>query len=202
VIGKPFLATAALHMWMSPSGARADREAWGGGALFDSGIHFLDLLRWIVGEVRSVLAVPSRAAHSQMTGEDTAAVTLRFQSGALGQFNMTWAAHNRTMFEPLKILGDAGTIRVENDVLFLETRSERLSAEELAARESWIASELSRFQGYTGRDSVRLSVEHFLDCIHRRGSPLVDVEEATASLRIAEACNKSMASGTWVAVEE
>ncbi|MDW8368248.1 MAG: Gfo/Idh/MocA family oxidoreductase [Abditibacteriales bacterium] len=192
LIGAPFLATAAFHMFHLPQGFRADAQRNGGGVVMDSGVHWLDLLNWIVGEVASVQAVGGRFAHHHITAEDTAVITLQFKNGALGQFTITWAMNGKTMFEPLKVLGTHGTLRVENDRLTFETREGKLSPAELAEREPWAREVLQRFEGFTGRDSVRLSVEHFIDCVQSRQQPLITPEEAREALRVALRVNEAM----------
>ena len=198
LIGAPFLATAAFHTFHLPQGFRADAQRNGGGVVMDSGVHWLDLLNWIVGEVTSVHAVGGRFAHHHITAEDTAAITLQFQNGALGQFTITWAMNGKSMFEPLKVLGAQGTLRVENDRLTFETRegvgryASALSSAELAEREPWAREVLQRFEGFTGRDSVRLSVEHFIDCAREGQPPLITPEEAREALRVALMVNEAM----------
>ncbi len=192
LIGAPFLATAAFHMFHLPQGFRADAQRNGGGVVMDSGVHWLDLLNWIVGEVASVHAVGGRFAHQHITAEDTAVVTLQFKSGALGQFTITWAMNGKSMFEPLKVLGARGTLRVENDRLTFETREGKQTSAELAEREPWAREVLERFEGFTGRDSVRLSVEHFIDCVREGRPPLITPEEARESLRVALMVNEAM----------
>lgn len=192
LIGAPFLATLGFHTFHTPQGFRADAGRNGGGVVMDAGVHWLDLLNWIVGEVASVHAVGGRFAHHHITAEDTAVITLQFRNGALGQFTITWAMNGKSMFEPLKVLGTQGTLRVENDRLTFETREGKLSSAELAEREPWAREVLQRFEGFTGRDSVRLSIEHFIDCVRDGQPPLIPPEEAREALRVALRVNEAM----------
>jgi predicted dehydrogenase len=192
LIGEPFLATAAFHMFHLPQGFRADAARNGGGVVMDSGVHWLDLLNWIVGEVESVHAVAGRFVHHHITAEDTAAITFTFKNGALGQFNITWGLHGKSMFEPLKILGTQATLRVENDKLTFETREGKQSAKQLAEREPWARDVRQRFEGFSGRDSVRLSVEHFIDCVRDGHQPMVAPEEARDALRVSLVVNEAI----------
>jgi predicted dehydrogenase len=192
LIGAPFLATLGFHTFHQPQGFRADARRNGGGVVMDAGVHWLDLLNWIVGEVQSVHAVGGRFIHPHITAEDTAVITLQFQNGALGQFTITWGMNGKSMFEPLKVLGAHGTLRVENDRLTFETREGKQSSGELAEREPWAREVLQRFEGFTGRDSVRLSVEHFIDCVRTGQPPLITPEEAREALRVALMVNEAM----------
>ena len=64
------------------------RKLPGTGPLFVNLIHDIDLLRYLCGEIASVQAVESRGARNG-ANEDTAAIILRFASGALGTASMS-----------------------------------------------------------------------------------------------------------------
>ena len=62
-----------------------------GGVVLGLGIHHLDLLRWIAGEVERVAAYGMNRVigGKGMDAEDTAVLLFRFRSGALGDMMMT-----------------------------------------------------------------------------------------------------------------
>jgi predicted dehydrogenase len=192
MIGEPFLFVAGFHHLVEAGGYRLLRQQCGGGALIDSGIHWLDLMRWIVGEVDAVFGLGGKYVKKDMEGEDTAALTLRFKNGAIGQFSCSWAVKNRKPIEPMKICGSQATLRIEEDKLYFEDRNTTLSAQELCKREPSLKPDIDLFKGKTGRDSVKLSVEHFIDCILNHKPPLVSGEEAKEALKIALAANEAM----------
>ena len=54
-----------------------------GGTLVTQGIHFIDLLQYLLGDVESVRAhIATQLVNVEV--EDTAVATLKFKSGALG----------------------------------------------------------------------------------------------------------------------
>jgi UDP-N-acetylglucosamine 3-dehydrogenase len=67
------------------------RETLGGGVLFSSSPHMLDVMLWIAGEVQTISMVGTRAA-IEMEGEDTAACIMRFKNGVIGITRETWAS--------------------------------------------------------------------------------------------------------------
>lgn len=91
-LGKPVTATA-MATWLKPDAYfELDwRRRAGGGPVLINLIHDVDLLRFLLGEIVSVQAVTSNAIRG-FDVEDTAAVLLRFENGALGTINVTDAA--------------------------------------------------------------------------------------------------------------
>ena len=65
-------------------------ELAGGGILSWLGVHWIDLFRFLLGEVVSVSAMVSRRSDSPIDVEDVACVLLRFASGALGTLRTGW----------------------------------------------------------------------------------------------------------------
>lgn len=62
---------------------RATWELDGGGALMNQGIHGIDLLQWMAGDIESVFARCATLAR-KIEVEDTAVISLKFKNGALG----------------------------------------------------------------------------------------------------------------------
>jgi predicted dehydrogenase len=83
-LGRPVTANV-MGTWLKPDSYYdlAWRRQAGGGPVLINLIHDIDVLRFLLGEIESVQAVTSNAVRS-FEVEDTAAVLLRFASGALG----------------------------------------------------------------------------------------------------------------------
>src|SRR5919204_465773 len=62
---------------------KSNRQA-GGGVLIGSGIHRIDLLRWLVGEITQVFNVQV-AQPDRLEGEACALTTVVFANGAIGE---------------------------------------------------------------------------------------------------------------------
>ncbi len=73
-------------------------------------IHTIDLVRWIGGPVSSVMGHVATLGH-EMEAEDTASVSLRFASGALGSIVATTCVTPEQPVE-LRVYGDAGHVRL------------------------------------------------------------------------------------------
>lgn len=118
VLGEPFLAAAQVRWYRPPeyySGSRW-RGTWaldGGGALMNQGIHTVDLLIWLLGDVTEVYARTRTALHD-IEVEDTVVATLEFASGAVATLEATTAAYPGFP-RRLEISGTRGTILLEDD---------------------------------------------------------------------------------------
>lgn len=82
-----------------------------GGALMNQAIHYVDLLRWLVGPVESVFAFTATLAR-RIEVEDTATMSMKFRSGALGTVNVTMLTHSENLEGSVTILGEHGTVRL------------------------------------------------------------------------------------------
>src|SRR5215472_1479522 len=88
ILGRPLLVDAQVKWFRPPEYYRHSRwrGTWaldGGGALMNQGVHTVDLLLWLLGEVKIIKARTATLLH-QIETEDTALVLLEFSNGALG----------------------------------------------------------------------------------------------------------------------
>lgn len=94
-----------------------DQDPWRGTWRLDGGVltnqasHHIDLLEWMMGDVESVFAKSSTALVN-IEAEDTAVVTLKFKSGALGIIEATTATRPRDLEGSISILGEGGTVEI------------------------------------------------------------------------------------------
>lgn len=87
-LGRPVLGDALLKYHRSTEYYRSGdwRATWeldGGGALMNQGVHGVDVLQWLMGDVVQVSARTATLVHD-IAVEDTAVATVEFANGALG----------------------------------------------------------------------------------------------------------------------
>ncbi len=82
-----------------------------GGALTNQGIHHVDLLRHLGGEVTRVNAT-MRTLGADVEIEDTAVATMTFESGAVGVLEVTTAARPDDFEASLSIVGSKGLSQI------------------------------------------------------------------------------------------
>ena len=116
--------------YYSSSGWRGTFKMDGGGALMNQGIHGIDLLQYLAGNVKSVYAL-CRTLARDIEVEDTACLTVEYKNGAIGTVQGT------TSVEPgyprqLEICGTRGTVVLEEDeIVRWDVDGKSLTAEEL-----------------------------------------------------------------------
>ena len=117
-LGRPIIASGRVPWYRPPeyyAGSRW-RGTWGldgGGALMNQGIHTVDLLLWLLGDVDRVYATTRTALHT-IAVEDTAVACLEFANGAVGTLEATTAAFPG-LPRRVELTGSEGTIVVERD---------------------------------------------------------------------------------------
>jgi len=89
-----------------------------GGTLFTQFSHFIDLLYWIVGDVKSVQSMMANYAHKKIIEfEDTGVVIVEFQNGCIGTINYTVNSYGKNMEGSLTIFGEKGTVKIGGQYL-------------------------------------------------------------------------------------
>ena len=117
-LGQPILADARVPWYRPPEYYATSRwrGTWaldGGGALMNQGIHTVDLLLWLLGDVARVHARTATLLHG-IEVEDSGAAILEFASGALGVLGFTTAAYPGYA-RRVSVTGTLGTIAIEGD---------------------------------------------------------------------------------------
>lgn len=87
-----------------------------GGAISNQASHYVDLLQWIGGkvvDVQSIVATLGRAIEM----EDTALVSLRYSSGALGQLSVSMLTYPANLEGSITVMGSHGTARIAGSAL-------------------------------------------------------------------------------------
>lgn len=94
------------------------KKALDGGCLFTQFSHFVDLLYWIVGDVRDLSVYCDNFVHKDSVEfEDSGVVALRFENGALGSINFTINSFKQNMEGSLTLFCEKGTVKVGGQYL-------------------------------------------------------------------------------------
>ncbi|PYU67092.1 MAG: hypothetical protein DMG49_19990 [Acidobacteria bacterium] len=186
-LGKPLFVDARVKWYRPPeyyanSRWRGTLALDGGGALINQGVHTIDLLLWLLGDVVRVQARTATLLH-KIEAEDTAAAILEFSSGALGIFHATTAAYPGYP-RRVEISGAEGTVILEHDrIVAANLRNSPAVALDSAALDENQSASSAAVTDFRGHQAV---LEDFLQAIRQNRAPLCDGLEGRRSIALIE----------------
>lgn len=116
VLGDAYLKYYRSQDYYDSAGWRGTWEFDGGGSLMNQGIHGVDLLQWLMGDVDTIYGHTDTLTR-KIEVEDTAVATLRFRNGALGIIEATTSVYPSTIPHRIEIHGEKGTIMIEGEAI-------------------------------------------------------------------------------------
>jgi predicted dehydrogenase len=200
--GKPIVCSGYVKWYRPPeyyagSRWRGTRALDGGGALMNQGVHTVDLLLWLMGEVERVYARTLTALHD-IEVEDTVVATLEFRNGAVGTLEVGTSIYPGYQ-RRVEVSGSEGTIVLEHDRIVradLRTPDPTLIVQSEsntnASASSPIVSDVS---------GHRRLIEDFLRAIENGGRPICDGLEGRRSVELIEAIYESSQTGSAVTLK-
>jgi len=157
--------------------------------IHETGIHYIDTFRYLLGDVRDVSA-DLRRLNPAIVGEDAGLVLFRFEDGPTalldGNRLVDHAADNlRLTMGELMIEGSSGVLRLDGDGrLFLRS----MGGNEIEHPYDW------RARGFAG-DCIGRFQAHVLDHLNGNGAIVNTGREYLTNIAIEEAIYSSAASG-------
>ncbi|HUC79668.1 MAG TPA: Gfo/Idh/MocA family oxidoreductase [Flavisolibacter sp.] len=89
-----------------------------GGTLYTQFSHFIDLLYWMVGDIKRVQSYMGNYAHKDIIDfEDTGVAIVEFYNGVIGTINYTVNSYQKNMEGSLTIFGEKGTVKIGGQYL-------------------------------------------------------------------------------------
>jgi predicted dehydrogenase len=149
--------------------------------IHETGVHFVDLFRYLGGEITEVSA-HLRRLNPVIAGEDAALVVVCFASGATGlwdanRYNDSTAADPRLTFGEFLIEGNGGSVRLY--------ANGRITVQPLGGQESTHNYNWSN-TGFGG-DCVFATQSHFIECLQSDSPFETGGREYLQTLRVVEA---------------
>jgi len=180
-----------------------DGRLTGGGAIIDLGCHCIEIIRNFVGKGNrpvSVMCTTDTLVHP-IDDEDNAIALIKFESGATGQFEVSWTFRGGMDLRD-EVAGTHGTIWLNH---FLRTGFEMFTA---GASGGYVAEKAETAAGWlfpVGDEVSELGyVDMFSDmfnAIDGGGTPQETIYDGYVVNAIMDACYRSAKSGLWEPVE-
>lgn len=162
-----------------------------GGTLFTQFSHFIDLLYWIVGDVKKAYVMTGNFMHKNIIDfEDTGVIALKFENGALGTVNYTVNSFGKNMEGSITIFGEKGTVKVGGQYLnVLEYQSIKDHTMNVQV-ESKPANDYGFYQGsMSNHDKV---YENIVQVLNHSGRIATNGEEGLKTVEIIEKIYSSL----------
>ncbi|ADX83591.1 gfo/Idh/MocA family oxidoreductase [Sulfolobus islandicus] len=127
-LGRIYLIESELKWYRDMKGyykrdeiARSWRGMWnteGGGVMTNQGIHTIDLMIWLNGEVEEVSGFVDNLTHDGIEVEDTAVAIMRYKNGALGTISQTVSMKPTTyQYRKIRVNGSNGFVEITDGSL-------------------------------------------------------------------------------------
>jgi len=183
------------------------RRQPGGGPILINMIHEIGILRSLCGEIVAVQAFASNATRG-FPVEDTVAISLRFEGGALGSFLLSDTAASARSWEHTSqenksyptypdedcylIVGTGGSLAIPTMRLKVYDRKED---------RSWWKPFRTEVAEVDRSDPLEHQLEHFCAVIRGEAKPLVTARDGLQNLRVTEAIALATRTGQPVSIE-
>jgi predicted dehydrogenase len=205
-ISQPILGHVSVLLHRDPSYYsdtpwRGSWETDGGGVLMTQGIHYIDILLWLMGEVVEVHGYTNTFVHQEhMETEDSATATLKFASGALATIQASTAV-TPGLGVQIRITGTSGASMQLTE--FPEGTEGRIDLfgtnQNLETEQTWPPdAELNTPLPEINAALIpfhKVQIADFVNAVMTDTEPAVTGEEATKALRVLLAIYESSETG-------
>jgi predicted dehydrogenase len=182
------------------------RRQAGGGTLLINLIHDIDCMRFILGEIRRVAAFTSNRVRG-LEVEDTASVSLEFESGVLGGFTISDAVASPYSWERTSGQALYFPHQPEN-YLFIGGRDGSLEVPTMEhwhhgpGGGDWQSKLVRETLPLDGSQTYENQLAHFLKVIDGAEPPVIGAEDGARTLAVLLAVKKAAREGRVVEVTE
>ncbi|MDR5804278.1 Gfo/Idh/MocA family oxidoreductase [Caballeronia sp. LZ001] len=206
VLGR-LVAVTGSAMFLKPDHYFTDapwRREPGGGPILLNMIHEVHNLRMLCGEIVAVQAFLSHAARG-FAVEDTVAINLRFESGALGTFLLSDSAASARSWEQTSEENKAYASYADEDCYLVAGTNGSLAIPTMRLKtyprdedRSWWKPFEAGVVGMVRDDPIKHQMEHFGAVARGEAAPLVSARDGLRNLRVTEAIVAAAKSGAVI----
>jgi predicted dehydrogenase len=178
-----------------------NRRAWfadfeqSGGVIMDVSIHDLDFAHWCFGDVERVFA--HGLTFAGVEPYDHALISLRFENGAIGHIEGSWAYPPGRFHTRFEVAGDQGLL--EFDDLVPTPLTVTVKPDE--SRQAWSPSR-QQSPLASSDDPYFLELAHFLNCLKSGDAFLVSPQDGLEAVKLSLAAIESIRTGRPICLDE
>ena len=157
------------------------KEISGGGVMLDNGVHSIDLLRFLFGEVQGIFAVTKNAG-KPLEVEDSCRLMLNMSTGMWASVDLSWVAgQSRNILE---VNGTKGLIELWwNGGTFTPASGDQ---KQFVPPEDPVKA-----------DPFAAELDWFLDCIEGKKAPRATAEDGLRALEVIDKAYASSKNPAW-----
>ncbi|MGV8142513.1 MAG: Gfo/Idh/MocA family protein [Candidatus Pacearchaeota archaeon] len=199
--GRIFLANVTVR-W-SRGQDYYDQDAWRGKIISDGGVllnqtsHHIDMLRWLLGDVESVICKKATYGHNIET-EDTAIAIFKFKNGAMATFEGTTCTFPRDLEGSISVLGEKGSVKVGG---FAMNKMDVWQFTESKEEDHSLVHSITNPPNVYGFGHIPFMFD-VVKSLQSNNSPKIDGDEGLRTLKVIIAMLKSAKLGKEVFVDE
>jgi UDP-N-acetyl-2-amino-2-deoxyglucuronate dehydrogenase len=161
-----------------------------GGTLYTQFSHFIDLLYWLLGDIKEASGIRANYMHKECVEfEDTGFASIKLKSGAIGTINYTINATAKNMEGSLTLFGEKGTVKIGGQYL---NELDYFSVEGLTKPILAQGNPANQYGFYTGSMSNHGKVyENMLKALEDPSHPFIHMVETKDVTRFIETIYQS-----------
>jgi len=161
-----------------------------GGTLYTQFSHFIDLLYWMVGDVKNIHAITRNFMHKQIIDfEDSGVIALEFENGAIGTVNYTVNSFEKNMEGSITVFGEKGTVKVGGQYLNVLEYQNIENYKMQSVFEAKPANDYGYYQGsMSNHDKV---YDNVVDVLRNKGTVATNGFEGLKTVEIIERIYKA-----------
>ncbi|MCD4762213.1 Gfo/Idh/MocA family oxidoreductase [bacterium] len=190
---------ALVVRWYRPDSYFVD-DGWrgtlsqDGGLLFSQGIHYVDILRWLMGPVKSVYGKAMIAAHD-IEMDDLVIANIEFANSAMATLEIGLCTYPKNLECSLIVMGKKGTVKIAGSALN-EIAAWEVDGMPQPELEPCVKPNVYKGGQYQGSCPNHVFVyKDLINDLINGTSLCTDGEEAKKAMELSEAIYKSSKSG-------
>lgn len=169
------------HPWEDYRKGYSANKSLGGGVILD-GIHEIDYISWLLGEVEEVFCFSGKFSSLEIDTEDMAEMLLRFNSGAIAEVHLDYI--QRAYGRSCQLIGEEGTILWDFNEKQVKLYSVRDKKWHVFAENNYDINRMYMDE-----------MKYFIHCVQRKEKAMSDVVEGKKILEVTLAAKESAKYG-------